>query len=103
MCVHNIGGTMKKKYKTISLIILVIFMLWAVLTFIDYHRVCHSFEKPYFAVATITADDGGSGKYVGLGYSFEIKGNFMLDEELPGVTKADFYLFGIHFRHVIRD
>lgn len=94
---------MKKKYKIIFASMLVIAVLWSTLTFLDYRRVCHLFEKPYFAIPTITADDGGSGRYVGLGYWFNIEGNFMPLDELKGVTKADFYLFGINLKQVIRD
>ena len=49
------------------------------------------------------ADDGSSGIYNGLGYSFDIKGNFMPEDEFPGVTHADFYLLGRHIKGVIRD
>ena len=45
----------------------------------------------------------GSGKYIGLGYSFDIKGNFMPEDEFPGVTKWTYYLFGIELQTQIRD
>ena len=38
--------------------------------------------------------DGGSGKYVGLGYSFYIEGNFMPEEKNQGVTSYRGYVFG---------
>ena len=38
--------------------------------------------------------DEGSGHYVGLGYSFDIEGNFMPDDEYPGVTKYTYYILG---------
>ena len=50
-----------------------------------------------------TADDGGSGTYKGLGYSFDIEGNFMPEDEFPGVTKARFYLLGKMLKEAIRD
>ena len=43
----------------------------------------HNYRKPLFYVGVDLADDGGSGRYVGLGYSFEIEGNFMPDTETP--------------------
>ena len=42
------------------------------------------------------AQDGGSGTYVGLGYSFDIEGNFVSESKdlLKGVTSYRGYLFG---------
>ncbi len=89
---------MKKLWIGIALVI----VLWAALAVADYVRV-HSFEKPIFCIAADTADDGGSGKYVGLGYSFDIEGNFMPEDEFPGVTQWTYYLFGIEIETQIRD
>lgn len=77
-------------------------VLWAVIGVIDYGRV-HSFEKPIFCAVVDTADDGGSGNYVGLGYSFDIQGNFMSEDEYPGVTKWTYYLFGKEIKTGIRE
>lgn len=55
------------------------------------------------AIPEITADDGGSGIYKGLGYSFDIKGNYMPEDEFSGVTQAKFYLFERIIRESIRD
>ena len=77
-------------------------VLWIADGIVDYGRV-HSFEKPIFCVGTELADDGGSGEYVGLGYSFDIEGNFMPDTENPGVTKWTYSLFGIEIETQIRD
>ncbi|TCK98649.1 hypothetical protein EDC19_1082 [Natranaerovirga hydrolytica] len=62
--------------------------------FVDYWRVCHLFEKPIFTIPIMTSDDGGSGTYQGLGYSFEIQGNFMPEDEHFGVTHFEYYWFG---------
>ena len=35
--------------------------------------------------------------------SFDIEGNFMPEDELKGVTKYDFYIFGKHIETGIRD
>ena len=60
---------MKKKKTIIAMICILV--LWIAIGVVDYRRV-HSFEKPVFCVDTEPADDGGSGKYIGLGYSFDI-------------------------------
>lgn len=65
---------MNKKKIIVAVICAVV--LWVAVGIIDYGRV-HSFEKPIFCVGTELADEGGSGKYVGLGYSFDIEGNIM--------------------------
>ena len=95
---------MKKQITTKTVIILVIvLMIWSIITIVDYKQVCHNFEKPVFAIPEITEDDGGSGIYKGLGYSYDIKGNFMPEDEFPDVTHAKFYLFGKHVKESIRD
>ena len=90
------------KNKTIIISVVCAIVLWIAIGIVDYSRV-HSFEKPIFCVGTELADDGGSGKYVGLGYSFNIKGNFMPEDEFPGVTKWTYYLFGVEIQTQIRD
>ena len=77
-------------------------VLWIAVGIVDYGRV-HSFEKPIFCVGTELADDGGSGTYVGLGYSFDIEGNFMPEAENPGVTSYRGYIFGIEVIRGFRD
>ena len=76
--------------------------LWITAGIVDYVRV-HDFEKPIFCIGTELADDGGSGKYVGLGYSFAIEGNFMPEDDLHGVTKWTYYLFGVELQTQARD
>ena len=78
------------------------FALWAAVTVTDLVRV-KSFHKPMFCILTESADDGGSGRYAGLGYSFDIRGNFMPEDELPGVTEWTCYLFGKEIKTGIRD
>ena len=90
---------MKKK---VLIIIALSIVLWASMVLVDYSR-AHRFEMPIFCVATEVFQDGGSGHYVGPGYSFDIKGNFMPDDEFPGVTKWIYYLFGIEMETQIRD
>lgn len=61
------------------------------------------FEKPLFSYNTETQDDGGSGFYYGLGYSYHIEGNFMPLDEFPGVTQHQLFLFGREISSGIRD
>ena len=79
--------------KRVLIVLSIMVVLWVAVGIIDLSRV-NIFEKPIFCIATNTADDGGSGHYVGLGYSFDIEGNFLPDDEFPGVTKWTYFLFG---------
>ena len=87
-------GVIPMKKKKIIIVVACILVLWVAIGIVDYSRV-NSFEKPLFCVGTELADDGGSGKYVGLGYSFDIEGNFMPDTESPGVTSYRGYILGV--------
>ena len=91
-----------KTVKKIFLVFVFIFLLWFAAAATDLLRL-NSFEKPIFARPTITADDGGSGTYKGFGWRIELEGNFMPEEELPGVTKYEYYLFDDLIHAGIRD
>ena len=93
---------MKKKTKIVISTVCVILALWIVIAIIDFSRV-HSFEQPIFCIATVLAQDGGSGHYTGLGYSFDIEGNFMPLDEFPGVTKYTYYILGKEISSEVRD
>ena len=89
--------------KKIFVVLVIIFVIWLMMGVVDYSKV-RSFERPIFSIIIEPGyEDGGSGRYVGLGYYFDIKGNFMPEDELPGVTHYDFYIFGIHVESEIRD
>ena len=90
---------MKKK---IALFLCILLILWIGAGTIDYSRV-HGFEKPIFCFLTNGYDDGGSGTYIGLGYSFDIEGNFMPEDELQGVTKYNIKIFGMTIAGGVRD
>jgi hypothetical protein len=97
------GNAMNKKaVKTVIVTICVLLLLWLAIGVVDLFRV-KSFEKPLFTLKAETADDGGSGMYYGLRYSFEIKGNFMPEDELPGVTQYKYYIFNNLVLEGIRD
>ena len=72
---------MKNKKKVIIAIVCVI-AAWLIMGIVDFALV-HSYHRPLFCICTEPMQDGGSGKYVGLGYSFDIEGNFMPDMETP--------------------
>lgn len=93
----------KKTFRIVTIIICALVVLWVMIIGTDYWRTIHSFEKPIFSICTLGVDDGGSGTYTGLGYNIEIKGNFMPEDELPGVTHARFIMFGRELKKVIRD
>ena len=86
---------MKKKY--IAIVLAVIF-LWLAAGVIDFALV-HSYHKPLFSICIEPMQDGGSGKYAGLGYSFDIEGNFTPDSADYGVTSYRGYILG---KQVIR-
>jgi len=82
-----------KKGKLSFIIISGVIAMWLLIGIIDFSLV-HNYKKPVFCIGVNTADDGGSGTYKGLGYSFELEGNFMLESENPGVTSYRGYIFG---------
>ena len=91
--------TEKKKILFVSL---TLFVFWVIIGVTDFSRV-HRFEKPLFCIGTNIADDGDSGNYVGLGYSFDIEGNFMPEDELTGVTSYSYHIWGIPVDSGLRD
>ncbi len=88
--------------KRLAVVIGVIAALWLAAGVIDFWRVTH-FERPVFCLLMDGADDGGSGAYIGLGYSFDIEGNFMPEDRSPGVTAYRAKIFGITVGNGIRD
>ena len=88
--------------KRIIAVLLILLVLWTAVFITDYYRVSR-FKKPVFCVLTDSYDDGGSGNYCGLGYAIAIEGNFMPEDEYPGVTHYHVKLFGIHLKSGIRD
>ena len=102
-CFGKYGSSVDWKKNTSTKIIIAILgvvVLWLFLGMIDFALV-HNYRKPLFCVDVDLTDDGGSGKYVGLGYSFDIEGNFMPDTETPAtedkkpkVTSYREYIFG---------
>lgn len=81
------------KKKRIVIIVLAIILLWLAAGVTDFALV-HSYHRPLFCICTEPMQNGGSGKYVGLGYSFDIEGNFMPDAKDYGVTSYRGYILG---------
>ena len=80
------------KKKIILLAAIVVFLAsWASIAYSDYADVAISYDKPKFCISTMTADDGGSGKYIGLGYSFDLDGHL----ESTGRYEVDRYTYKI--------
>ena len=90
---------MKKK---VLIPLLIAVLLWLAAGTVDILRVL-AFEKPVFCAPCVTADDGGSGHYQGLGYSFDIEGNFLPEDECPGVTEYTLRVFGLEVSSGTRD
>ena len=91
---------MKKNKKKIIIAVVCVIAVWLIMGIVDFALV-HSYHRPLFGICTESMQDGGSGKYVGLGYSFDIEGNFMPDIETPAteaekpkVTSYRGYIFG---------
>ena len=82
---------MKKKRTVI--IVLAIILLWLAAGVTDFALV-HSYHRPLFCICAEPMQDGGSGKYVGLGYSFDIEGNFVTEAGHLGVTSYRGYILG---------
>ncbi len=86
------------KKKKVIIVVVCILVLWIAINIVDHNRVDNS-KKPLFCVGIELADDGGSGRYIGLGYSFNIDGHL----ESNGKYEIDTYtykVFGITIKIV---
>ena len=83
-----------KKIIIISIAIAILLTSWIGVAYIDYSKVAISFDKPSFCISQNIADDGGSGKYIGLGYSFDINGYLDADDGYQ-VEKYTYKFLGI--------
>ena len=78
--------------KVISVVLCAV-LIWSAMVVTDFLLV-RNYRKPLFCIGINLADDGGSGKYAGIGYSFFLEGGFMPDDDEPDVTSGQGYLFG---------
>lgn len=80
----------------ISVILVAVAGIWLQIAYADYCLVGINWKKPRFCILTkAEIQDGGSGKYIGLGYSFDIEGNFVTEDGYRGVEKYTFKVLGI--------
>ncbi len=80
-----------KKKKILLIALIVLSVSWITIAYADYSQVAISFDKPKFCVLLNGADDGGSGKYIGFGYSFDIDGYL----DIEGAFQVDSYTYKI--------
>ena len=95
---------MKKKTIVKGIIGICIVVVLALITMgvVDYQKTMNNLEKPVFAQVVNGADDGGSGDYIGIGYTIDIHG--YLDVEYGYViSSAQFNVFGVEIRYIERD
>lgn len=93
---------MKTTLKRAFILFVFLFLLWFACAATDLIRL-NSFEKPIFARPIKIYKDGNSGTYKGLGWRIELEGNFMPEDELPGITQFEYYLFDDLILAAIRD
>ncbi len=89
----------RKTNKWIALLIIVL-LLWATAVITDYYITTYRNEKPLFTIMdqnTSTANVE-SERYIGLGYTVELKGNF--EDDSTQLDSLDFYLFGMLLKHI---
>lgn len=72
-------------------------VLWLAVSIVDF------IGLKRFCVGINWSDDGSSAKYVELGYSYIIEGNFMPKDKFPGVTQWAYCLFGFEMETQVRD
>lgn len=84
-----------QKVKRVVIMVIILVATWLGMGVTDF-ALLYNFKMPLFCLATETMQDGGSGTYTGLGYSFDIEGNFVGEDEdmLRGVTSYRGYVFG---------
>ncbi|MBP3918179.1 MAG: hypothetical protein J6I50_03285 [Clostridia bacterium] len=87
---------MKKTRKVIKVCVILL-LCWLIMCLTDFICVGVYRHKPIFCIGINLADDGGSGSYIGMGYSFYIKGNFLPEDKTSGqygITSYESNLFG---------
>jgi len=92
---------MKKSLKIIACIVVILIVIWGIIFFIDYSR-CSNFKEPIFVVAGVTADDGGSGTYYGLGYKVEMEKTISAKCG-PELVKVEMYILDKFITGAIAD
>ena len=94
----------RQKVKRVVITAIILAAAWLGMGVTDF-ALLYNFKMPLFCLATEIVQDGGSGTYSGLGYSFEIHGNFVGEDEnmIRGVTSYRGYIFGKEVSRGFRD
>ena len=87
--------------KKLITIIIILIALWGIIFFIDYSR-CSNFKEPIFVVSGVTADDGGSGIYYGLGYKVKIEKTISAEYGMS-LVRVEMYMFNKFITGAIAD
>lgn len=82
---------MRKSFKILVSIIIMLVFIWGIIFFIDYNK-CANLKMPIFVIAKETADDGGSKIYYGLGYKVKIEKNISAQYGVQ-LEKVEMYFF----------
>lgn len=86
----------KKRLLTVLIIAAALLLAAVVMGCVDYDLAVNRHERPECAVGFATYDDGGSGRYYGLGYGFEVYGNFVAPYPADyGVREWSVYILGV--------
>lgn len=94
----------KKRLLTVLVIAAALLLAAVAMACVDYNLVVNRHERPECAVGFATYDDGGSGRYYGLGYGFEVEGNFVpMYPGEGGVREWSFYILGVEVASGSRD
>ena len=83
---------LKRLFVFVLCFIFSVAVLGGIMFGVDYYRAYH-LEKPLFAMAVDTVDDGGSGTYQGLGYTVELEGELTAEYGYV-VHEVEMYLMG---------
>lgn len=91
--------------KKLLIVLLSLLLIWLCMFSIDILRVFIAHDTPVFAwiQSDQSFDDGGSGPYKGLGYSFDIMGYFIEYSGSERVYAAKLYVFGNHLWTYTKD
>ncbi len=82
---------MKKGIKILISIVTILIVCYGIIFAIDYFRVSN-LKEPIFVISKVTADDGGSGSYYGLGYKVEVE-KYISAEYGVILQKTEMYIF----------
>lgn len=88
-------GKKSSAIKKVVVTVIILAAVWLGMYVTDFALV-RNFKMPLFCLATEMMQDGGSGTYTGLGYFFDIEGNFVGEDQdmLRGVTSYRGYIGG---------